>query len=150
MQIVQATIEHVAHVARLFDQYRQFYGKASDVAAATCFLTERLSCGESTLFFATPDASDASTVVAFVHCYGTFSSVRMKPVVILNDLFVVPEWRSREKIAERLCAAVHDMARGRGAGAVVLETAPDNTRAKALYDRLGYQVDGMLHLQLDL
>jgi ribosomal protein S18 acetylase RimI-like enzyme len=150
MQIFKATVEHVAHVAPLFDQYRQFYGKPSDLAGATRFLTERLSRGESTLFFATGDVRDPKAAVAFVHCYGTFSSVRMKPVVILNDLFVVPAWRGREKIAERLCLTVHEMARERGAAAVVLETAPDNARAQALYRRLDYHADGMLHLQLDL
>jgi GNAT superfamily N-acetyltransferase len=48
----QAVLADLALVAPLFDAYRQLYGRASDLAAATAFLRDRFAHGESVIFLA--------------------------------------------------------------------------------------------------
>ena len=52
-QAVLADLE----LAPLFDGYRQFYGRAADVAAAESFLRARFEHGESIVFLAHDDAA---------------------------------------------------------------------------------------------
>jgi hypothetical protein len=48
--IRQAVLSDVEALAPLLDQYRQFYGRESDLQAAREFLLERFNHGESVLF----------------------------------------------------------------------------------------------------
>lgn len=58
------------------------------------------------------------------------------------DLLVHPEYRSRGA-GSALLAACEDAARARGDRRIGLAVAVNNTRARALYERLGYQDAGM-------
>jgi ribosomal protein S18 acetylase RimI-like enzyme len=62
----------------------------------------------------------------------------MKPIWILNDLFVLEEAR-RRGIGEQLITAATDHARQTGAIRLELSTAIDNLKAQALYHRLGWK-----------
>ena len=84
----QAVLADLAVLAPLFDGYRQFYGRASDPAAAEAFLRARFDHGESVLFLAT---DDSGRPLGFTQLYPSFSSVSLARVFILNDLFVVPD-----------------------------------------------------------
>ena len=46
----QATPDDLEAVAQLFDQYRQFYRRASDLDAARAFIGNRLRNGDSIIF----------------------------------------------------------------------------------------------------
>ena len=143
--IVRATGEQVDLVAPLFDQYRQFYEQPPDLPGATAFLRERLDRQESVIFLAMAD-----TAVGFVQLYPSFSSVRMKPIWILNDLFVAKEAR-RYGVGKRLMDAALDLARSTGAARLALATAKTNHAARALYLSLGYQLDDVFdHLELSV
>ncbi len=48
----QATIHDLEQLVPLFDSYRQFYGRASDLRAAREFLLARFHNDESTVFIA--------------------------------------------------------------------------------------------------
>ena len=48
----QATIRDLEQLVPLFDNYRQFYGRASDLRAAREFLLARFNNDESTVFIA--------------------------------------------------------------------------------------------------
>jgi RimJ/RimL family protein N-acetyltransferase len=54
----------------------------------------------------------------------------------MNDLFVVPEARGGG-VAEELIAACVRRCRERGAVTLTWQTAPDNRRAQAVYERVG-------------
>jgi GNAT superfamily N-acetyltransferase len=145
MKILQAGVEHVALVAPLFDAYRQFYKQPSDLPGATAFLTERLRNGQSFVLLA---LDDAGVGLGFVQLYPSFSSVRMKPILILNDLFVAGEAR-RGGVGRGLMNAALELARSTGAARLALSTAKDNHTARALYLSLGYQIDEEFdHLEL--
>lgn len=149
VQIVRAGIEHVGHIAPLFDSYRQFYGQSSNLTGVTAFLAERLTKQQSVVFFAHEPASPG-TALGFVQLYPSFSSVRMKPIWILNDLFVAKETR-RSGVARLLMNAALDLARSTSAARLVLSTAKDNQAAKSLYLSLGYRVDEAFdHLELSV
>jgi hypothetical protein len=69
----QAVLADLEELAALFDQYRQFQGQASDVAAACSFLRERFDHGESVLFI----CHEGATAVGFAQLYPSFSSVSL-------------------------------------------------------------------------
>ncbi|MGE5206698.1 MAG: N-acetyltransferase family protein [Chlamydiota bacterium] len=134
--IVRATAGDVDRVAPLFDAYRQFYKKKPDLAGARAFLGERLEKDESVIFLAM--AGDKA--VGFVQLYPCFSSTAMKPMWILNDLFVTPEAR-RSGAAKALMERSRQWAVETEADGLWLETAVDNHPAQRLYESLGWKRD---------
>jgi GNAT superfamily N-acetyltransferase len=145
-QLSRITVQQVDLVASLFDAYRQFYGQKPDPEGARRFLAERLARGESVIFAAMEDGQ----ALGFTQLYPSFSSVSMKPIWILNDLFVVVEKR-RRGIGARLLGAASDHARRTGAARLVLSTADTNTKAQALYEREGWRRDtAFLHYEYKL
>ena len=146
VNVIRAGVEQVAVAAPLFDNYRQFYGQRPDLPGAAAFLTERLSRGESVLFL----ALDGEAALGFVQLYPSFSSVRMRPVWVLNDLFVAGAAR-RRGVARLLMDAALGLARSTGAARLALSTAKDNAAARSLYLSLGYRIDEAFdHLELSL
>lgn len=123
-------------LAPLFDGYRVFYRKPSDPEAARQFMADRLGAGDSVIFLARLGAE----AVGFTELYPPFSSVRMRRVWLLNDLYVA-EGARRQGVAEALMNAARDFAGADGAVAVQLATERDNVGAQALYERLGYERD---------
>jgi ribosomal protein S18 acetylase RimI-like enzyme len=119
----------------LFNAYRMFYGRSSDLALAEKFLHDRLAAGESVIFFC--QQQPAQTPVGFTQLYPSFSSVSAGRIWILNDLFVAPEAR-RFGVGRVLIQAAHDYARETNALRVVLSTAHTNIAAQALYESMGY------------
>jgi GNAT superfamily N-acetyltransferase len=136
MQVTLASLEDLDEVSRLFDQYRVFYNQSSDLDSATKFLQERFQNQDSTVLI----ARDCDRVVAFIQLYPSFSSVSMKRVWILNDLFVDEFYRKRG-IAKLLMSAAEQFARETGAIRLVLSTQISNITAQALYESLGYIKD---------
>jgi ribosomal protein S18 acetylase RimI-like enzyme len=61
----------------------------------------------------------------------------MRPIWLLEDLFVTPEARRRGVAAALMRHAEH-FARETGAERLTLATAHDNLRAQSLYRGLGY------------
>ncbi|HEX6017774.1 MAG TPA: GNAT family N-acetyltransferase, partial [Burkholderiaceae bacterium] len=88
-------------LAALLDLYRRFQGQPRDLQAARTFLRARFERGESIVFL----ARDAARAVGFAQLYPSFSSVALKRVLILNDLFVDPAARRRQVASELLRAA---------------------------------------------
>jgi GNAT superfamily N-acetyltransferase len=150
IQVIRAGVDDVSTVAPLFEQYRQFYGQKPDLRSATDFLTERLRGRQSVVFLAVEQTASPALGLGFVQLYSSFSSVRLRPLWIRNDLFVAPQAR-RRGVARLLMDAARDLARSTGAARLVLATAKDNVPAKSLYLSLGYRVDEVFdHLELPL
>lgn len=136
MEVFQARSEHLEGVAKLFDQYRVFYSSSSDLEAARKFLEERFEKRDSAMFVASSDGC----IVGFTQLYPSFSSVSMKRVWILNDLFVDKDYRGNG-IAKALMRAAEVFARETGAVRVVLATQISNIAAQSLYESRGYTKD---------
>ena len=140
LRITRAGVEQMDWIAPLFDAYRQFYRRPSDVAAARAFMTERLKRDESVLFLALVQTGDTSTAVGFVHLYPTFSSLSLRPQWILSDLYVTGEAR-KHGVGAALMNRAKKLAADTGADGLLLETATDNLTAQSLYEALGYKRD---------
>src|SRR5205085_6135766 len=126
VEVFKAAIKHAGSIAPLFDAYRVFYGKSSDIPLAEAFLRERLSNDECVIFICRMLSSPVPT--GFAQVYPLFSSVCARRIWLLNDLFVSSDFR-RLGVARRLLQAVHEHARETGAIEVVLSTAHTNASA---------------------
>ena len=144
--IRQATVDDVEQLVPLFDAYRQFYGRTSDVAAARALA--RCANKESTLFI----AHEGDTAIGFAHLYPSFSSVSLARIFILNDLFVQEQAR-RTRVASSLLSAAATFAVSLGAVRLSLSTALTNDAAHALYRSAGWNRDqqfSVYHLALSV
>ena len=130
----------------LFDQYRQFYQCAPDLAAARNWLKENIEQERSAIFV----ADSGGTLLGFTQLYPALCSVDLVDYFVLYDLFVVEAAR-RQGIARALMNAASDWAKAHGAARLDLETARDNIPGQALYKDLGYELDEVfLKFSLDL
>lgn len=136
MEVSLAHVEQIENLSVLFDQYRVFYGQTSNLEAAKKFLQERFENKESVIF----TASENGYMVGFTQLYPSFSSVSMKRIWILNDLFV-QEAHRRKGIARLLMKAAENYARETQAARIVLSTQVSNFPAQTLYELLGYVKD---------
>ncbi|MEM8599404.1 MAG: GNAT family N-acetyltransferase, partial [Bacteroidota bacterium] len=86
--ITVASADHadLDDVALLFDAYRRFYRQPSDIEGARRFLQARMDADESAILVARMPEHDGP--VGFTQLYPFFSSVRMRGLWVLNDLFV--------------------------------------------------------------
>lgn len=74
--------------------------------------------------------------LGFATVFWTWSTLRASRVGVMNDLFVAPDARGRG-IAEALIAECAERCRARGATSLGWQTAKDNRRAQAVYERIG-------------
>lgn len=93
---------------------------------------------------------EGGRVLGFTQLYPSFSSVSMRPIWILNDLYVVEDARRRGGGA-RLLRAARDHALKTGSARLALSTAVTNTTAQALYERDGWRRDDeFFHYEYEL
>lgn len=133
IEIKRIKSEQAYQVYELFDAYRVFYKKPSDLALAKLFIDERLSKNESIIFIAFID----EIAVAFTQLYPKYSSGKAEKNWILNDLYVNEKYR-KQGIGEALISTAMDFAKDDGAKFVQLETATDNFTAQSLYEQIGF------------
>lgn len=125
-------------VVILFDNYRVFYKKSSDMGLARKFLTARLQANESIIFAVFNEQDGSPKGIGFTQLYPTYSSARAAKNWILNDLYVDEMYRGKG-IGKLLIEHVLGFAKADGSIYVQLETATDNYSAQRLYDKIGFQ-----------
>jgi ribosomal protein S18 acetylase RimI-like enzyme len=136
IEIKTASMINLDCLQLLFEQYRQFYHMKPSIKLSKQFISERLSKKDSLIFL----AFENQEPVAFVQLYPSFSSVAMKPIWILNDLFVTE--KSRKKgVARHLMLAVEKQAKEKKIFSIKLATGNENQKAQALYRSLEYQLN---------
>ena len=113
MKIRKINIYDISQLSKLFDNYRIFYGKESDLQGSEKFLKERIEKNESEIFVA---ENEKDELIGFVQLYPIFSSTRMKRLWLLNDLFI------------------EDICRGKGISVLLIEQKL--TIAMAISDRV--------------
>ena len=133
MDVIRASLKDLPKLAPLFDAYRQFYEQATDLAACEAFLRNRISQQESCIFLAHKNEQ----AMGFTQLYPSFSSVRMRRLWVLNDLFVHPDYR-RKGVGKALLQRAAEWGRETEASALMLETGIKNLPAQALYEQLGW------------
>lgn len=147
VSIRQVILADLDALVPLFDAYRQFYGKTSDFSSAKNFLKDRFEHGQSVILMAWLNQSP----VGFTQLYPSFSSVSMKRVFVLNDLYVAPQGR-RDGVGQALLKAAMQYAKQFDATRLSLTTDVQNLAAQALYEVSGWKRDQQFysyHLYLE-
>lgn len=142
MIITRRADEHdLESLTFLFNEYRLFYKKETDLQGCRRFIAERIANNESVIFVA--ENSDL-IIVGFVQLYPLFSSTRLKRLWLLNDLFIQPEFRSKG-ISTALINASKTLCLQTGGCGILLETAKDNVIGNNLYRKTGFSLDSGHH-----
>lgn len=128
-------IKDIDQLAELFDQYRIFYHKDSDISAAKKFLTERIENKDSEIFV----AENEGKLVGFVQLYPLFSSTRMKRYWLLNDLYVNENHRGKG-FSKKLIEDSKELAKFTDAAGILLETGKSNDIGNQLYPSCGFEI----------
>ncbi len=146
-KIIEANIKHLDEVARLFNLYRIFYKQPDDLERAHQFIKSRMEMKESIIFVSN---NADGTLSGFVQLYPSFCSVSTIPMLILYDLFVDPDTRTKG-IGRALMNKARQYAQENGFKRLELSTAKDNFIGQSLYESLGYEVDDeFLHYSLEI
>ena len=87
--------------------------------------------------------------VGFATIFWTWSTLAAGRIGVMNDLFVAPDARG-SGAAEALIRACHECCRQRGAVSLSWQTAKDNRRAQAVYERVGGRREEWLDYSLDV
>ncbi len=110
---------------------------------STKSLRPRTDCAGGSLASVLPPKSSwptlTSTVVGFALFFHNFSTFLGRPGLYLEDLFVLPEWRSRG-IGQRLLAHLAELAVERGCGRMEWTVLDWNEPALRFYERMGARV----------
>jgi GNAT superfamily N-acetyltransferase len=133
---VRAELDDLDALVPLFDAYRRFYGQASDLPGARAFLADRFKRGESVIFLAVVDGA----IVGFTQLYPSFSSVSIRRLWVLNDLFVTPDAR-KSGAGRALLERAERWAAETGAKGLTLSTQITNLGAQRLYEACGWTKD---------
>lgn len=131
----KAAIQDLPQLIGLFDQYRVFYHKESDIPAAESFLKDRIENSDSEIFVAENDG----VLVGFVQLYPLFSSTRMKRYWLLNDLYVNENYRGKG-FSKELIEEAKEVCKSSDACGILLETGKSNDIGNKLYPSCGFEL----------
>ena len=136
LQIKIAQPDDFEKIGEIFDLYRQFYKKESNLEACKSYIKERLSNNEAQIFY----IENEKECMGMTQLYTTFDSLELSKKIILYDLYVRSEYR-RKGVGHLLMNAAKDYAKKNNITSIELSTAITNTTAQSLYESLGYKRD---------
>jgi ribosomal protein S18 acetylase RimI-like enzyme len=141
LTIRTAAMDDLDGLAPLFDAYRSFFTKGSDLDASRTFLAQRIERSESIILVAFEDAACAG----FLQLYPLFSSWYCRRQWFLSDLYVEPQYRERG-VGKRLVRACIDYAARTNGRAVLVELPISEPHLVRFYQQLGFAKDGIFDL----
>jgi len=136
MTIRTITNNDIEALANLFDAYRVFYRKASNVTDAKSFLSDRFTNNDSKIYVC---ENDDKELLGFVQLYPLFSSTRMKKYWLLNDLYVDTKYRG-QGISVKLIERAKVLVKKSNACGMYLETEKNNVIGNKLYPKMGFEL----------
>ena len=134
MKIREAKISDIDNLSSLFNSYRMFYGKDSNVGVAKKFLESRIKLCDSKIYVSEVD----QCLTGFVQLYPIFSSTRVSKYWLLNDLFVDANERGRG-YSKHLIKKAKDLVKDTSACGMMLETDKTNNIGNYLYTSQGFK-----------
>ena len=150
MEVRPAKREEIDQLLSLLRAYCEFYEvgpeQASD-AGLEEMAGDLIDAPEDQGFLLV--AVEGDRVAGFAACGWKWSSLRTGRVVVLEDLFLHPDFRGHGT-ADQVIGAVADVARKHGAKVLAWYTMPDNKRAQAVYDRVGGHPETLIEYELEL
>ena len=134
IEIRQGSLGLIDQMSELFNQYRIFYGQKNELEKAKDFLLKRLKLQDSLIYIAFRE----DKAVGFMQLYPCFSSVRLQPIYILNDLFVHQNYRNNG-VGSALINEAKSICISDNIAGLQLETSNLN-RANELYKKSGFSL----------
>lgn len=131
----KVSIEDLSALSKLFDEYRVFYHKDSDIDAAQNFLKQRIELKDSEIFVSVQD----EVLTGFVQLYPIFSSTRMQRYWLLNDLFVNDNFRGKG-FSKALIEAAKELCKTSDSCGMLLETSKQNVIGNQLYPACDFKI----------
>jgi len=140
-------IEDLADLLPLMRSYCDFYEVTPSDEALEELMTSLISNkDEGVQLIARNEMGEA---VGFATVYWTWQTLSAQRTGVMNDLFVAPDHRG-SGWADALIEACAQECRTKGVTSLVWQTALDNARAQAVYDRLGAVSERWLDYSLDV
>ena len=136
LQIKIAQPDDFEKIGEVFNLYRQFYEKESNIEACKNYIHERLINNEAQIFY----IENEKECMGITQLYTTFDSLELSKKIILYDLFVRSEYRNKG-IGRMLMNAAKSFAERKGVTSIELSTSINNKNAQSLYESLDYQRD---------
>ena len=134
VQIREAKLSDLENLSDLFNSYRMFYGKKSDLKVANEFLRSRIENKDSKIFVCDLN----NELSGFVQLYPIFSSTRVSKYWLLNDLFVDIEKRGKG-YSKLLIDRSKELVIESKACGMMLETEKSNDIGNMLYPSTGFK-----------
>ena len=135
MLITRVTERDLAHLLPLMRAYCDFY-EASPSDADLRSLCRALIADPEREGLQLIARDPGGRATGFATLYWTWSTTSASRIGVMNDLFVAEGARGRGT-AEALIDSCRAECARRGASRLAWQTAPDNARAQAVYDRTG-------------
>ena len=136
LQIKIAQPDDFEKIGEVFNLYRQFYEKESNIEACKNYIHERLINNEAQIFY----IENEKECMGITQLYTTFDSLELSKKIILYDLYVRSEYRNKG-IGRMLMNAAKSFAEKKGVTSIELSTSINNKNAQSLYESLDYQRD---------
>ena len=136
LQIKIAQPDDFEKIGEVFNLYRQFYEKESNIEACKNYIYERLINNEAQIFY----IENEKECMGITQLYTTFDSLELSKKIILYDLYVRSEYRNKG-IGRMLMNAAKSFAEKKGVTSIELSTSINNKNAQSLYESLEYQRD---------
>jgi ribosomal protein S18 acetylase RimI-like enzyme len=134
MQVREAKLSDLENLSDLFNSYRMFYGKKSDLKVAEEFLRSRIENKDSKIFVCDIN----NELSGFVQLYPIFSSTRVSKYWLLNDLFVDNKKRGNG-YSKLLIEKSKELVIESKACGMMLETEKSNDIGNMLYPSTGFK-----------
>ena len=122
LQIKIAQPDDFEKIGEVFNLYRQFYEKESNIEACKNYIHERLINNEAQIFY----IENEKECMGITQLYTTFDSLELSKKIILYDLFVRSEYRNKG-IGRMLMNAAKSFAEKKGVTSIELSTSVSYT-----------------------
>jgi GNAT superfamily N-acetyltransferase len=138
MNIREVKTSDLDQLSILFNSYRIFYRKESNIDISKKFLESRISNKDSKMFICEVN----NILTGFVQLYPLFSSVRVSKYWLLNDLFIDSEFRGKG-YSKLLIDRAKELVIESGACGMMLETEKSNKIGNSLYPKTGFKINDL-------
>ncbi len=135
-------VERINHNQRhlfadLFNQYNFFWDETLREKPILNRMSERMFNSEPVLFIALRNQAE-SIPVGFIQLYSICSSTNEVKTTIVNDLYVLPDYRNNG-IALKLIEVAVKFSINNKSALIQLETLQDNLIAQKLFESVGFK-----------
>jgi GNAT superfamily N-acetyltransferase len=134
LECSRAKMNDLSDLTHLFYQYHLFHNIQTALPSIKNFLHDRFLFNDSIIYVIKKNKK----IYGFSQIYSSYSSIAMKPIWMINDLFITHSER-KQGYARLLMHYIYNEAKQYHVFSLKLATHKTNNKAKSLYHSLNYQ-----------